>query len=235
MYFNKESIVLASGSPRRQQYLEDLGIGFTVYSVPIDETPFKGEGADLFAVRMAREKAEVVSNQFHRSWVIGGDTVVCLDGEILGKPLDNEDAFSMLMSLSGKEHIVRTGIFLCHAEKKIYDQRIVETKVVFADFDESIARGYVNTGECLDITVGDRQQRCERQRNVHGDHASRLDLLFGPHDADGRNKCVGPFELGNSLLIFPSRTIDMAQQGISFRERVIIDILLIGLRFANRK
>ncbi len=95
MYFNKESIVLASGSPRRQQYLEDLGIGFTVYSVPIDETPFKGEGADLFAVRMAREKAEVVSNQFHRSWVIGGDTVVCLDGEILGKPLDNEDAFSI--------------------------------------------------------------------------------------------------------------------------------------------
>jgi septum formation protein len=150
MYFNKEPIVLASGSPRRQQYLEDLGIGFSVYSVPIDETPFKGEAADLFAVRMAREKAEAVSNQFHRSWVIGGDTVVCLGREILGKPLDNEDAFSMLMSLSGKEHTVRTGIFLCHAEKKIYDQRIVETKVVFADFDESIARGYVNTGECLD-------------------------------------------------------------------------------------
>ncbi|MCK5515386.1 MAG: septum formation protein Maf [Desulfobulbaceae bacterium] len=150
MYCNNESIVLASGSPRRQQYLKDLGISFTVCSASIDETPVKGEGADLFAVRMAREKAEAVSNQFYRSWIIAGDTVVCLGSKILGKPLDNEDAFSMLMSLSGKEHIVRTGIFLCNGEKKIYDQRIVATKVVFADFDESTAWGYVHTGECLD-------------------------------------------------------------------------------------
>lgn len=154
MFCNKEPIVLASGSPRRQQYLQDLGVSFTVCSVSIDETPVKGEDADLFVVRMAREKAEAASNQFNRSWVVAGDTVVCLGRIILGKPLDDEEAVSMLMSLSGKEHTVRTGIFLCNAEKKLSDHRIVTTKVVFADFDESIARGYVSTGECLDKAGG---------------------------------------------------------------------------------
>ena len=150
MFCNKEPIVLASGSPRRRQYLQDLGINFTVCSVSIDETPVEGEDAELFVVRMAREKAEIAGNQFNRSWVVAGDTIVCLGRKILGKPLDNEEAVSMLMSQSGKEHTVRTGIFLCNAEKKLSGHRIVTTKVDFADFDESIARGYVRTGECLD-------------------------------------------------------------------------------------
>ena len=150
MFYSKEPIILASGSPRRQQYLKDLGINFTAYPVIIDETPVKGESADLFVERMAREKADAVSIQFCSSWVVAGDTAVCLGRKIFGKPLDDEEAVSMLMSLSGREHTVRTGIFLCHAEKKLADHRFVETKVTFAGFDESTARGYVSTGECLD-------------------------------------------------------------------------------------
>jgi len=150
MFGNIEPIILASGSPRRKQYLDDLGIDFTVFPVAIDETPVNGEEADLFVERMAREKAAAVSSQFPGSWVIAGDTVVCLGRKILGKPVDNAEALAMLMSLSGKRHTVRTGICLCHGEKKLFSHRLVETKVVFGAFDESTARGYVATGECLD-------------------------------------------------------------------------------------
>lgn len=150
MFCNREPIILASGSPRRKQYLEDLGVSFTVYPVSIDETPFKEEDPDSFIVRMAREKAQAVSGQFGKSWVIAGDTVVCRGRMIFGKPLDDGDAVSMLMSLSGKEHTVRTGVFLCNAEKKVSDYRFVATKVIFADFDESTAKAYVSTGESLD-------------------------------------------------------------------------------------
>jgi len=150
MFCNRESIILASGSPRRQQYLEDLGISFTICPVSIDETPVRGEDAESFVVRMAGEKAEAVCNRFCKSWILAGDTVVCLGQKILGKPLDDDEAVSMLMSLSGRAHTVRTGIFLRHAEKKISAYRFVATKVIFADFDETTARGYVCTGESLD-------------------------------------------------------------------------------------
>lgn len=150
MFCNREPIILASGSPRRKQYLEDLGVSFTVYPVSIDETPFKEEDADTFVVRMAREKAQAASGQFAGSWVVAGDTAVCQGRMIFGKPLDDGDAVSMLMSLSGKEHTVRTGIYLCNAEKEVSDYRFVATKVIFADFDESTAKAYVSAGESLD-------------------------------------------------------------------------------------
>jgi len=150
MFKNSEPIILASRSPRRNQYLCDLGLNFTVSAVSIDESPFMGEGADAFVVRMAREKAMAVSNDFAKSWIIAGDTVVCMDGKILGKPPGREEAVSMLMSLSGREHVVRTGICLCHKERSIIDHRLAATKVLFADFDEPTALSYVATGECFD-------------------------------------------------------------------------------------
>lgn len=150
MFNNIEPIILASGSPRRRRYLEDLGLTFTVVPVSIDETPCREEPADAFVVRMAREKAAAVSENFCGSWVIAGDTVVCLGRIILGKPADKEDALSILMSLSGREHVVRTGICLFHAEKKVFDHRLVATKVIFANFDEMSARAYIESGECLD-------------------------------------------------------------------------------------
>ncbi len=150
MFNNIEPIILASGSPRRRRYLEDLGLTFTVAPVSIDETPLAEETADTFVVRMAREKAAAVSEKYHRSWVISGDTIVCLGRIILGKPADKEEALEMLMSLSGREHVVRTGICLFHAEKKVFSHRLAATKVIFANFDEMTARAYVESGECLD-------------------------------------------------------------------------------------
>jgi len=150
IFSNIEPIILASGSPRRRRYLEDLGLNFTVSPVSINETPFPEETAEVFVVRMATEKAAAGSGKFPGSWVIAGDTVVCLENKILGKPADIEDAVNILMSLSGRDHIVRTGISLFHAEKKVCDHRLVATEVVFADFDEATARAYVDSGECFD-------------------------------------------------------------------------------------
>ena len=150
MFVNNEPIVLASASPRRRHYLDDLGLSFTVCAVTINETPFTGEDADVFVVRMAREKAAAASEKYNRSWIIAGDTVVCLGRQILGKPVDKIDAVSMLMSLSGREHKVLTGVCLSHAGKNVVSHRFTETKVRFADFGERTARAYVGSGEWID-------------------------------------------------------------------------------------
>ena len=125
-------------------------MSFTVCAVSIDETSFSGEDAGKFVVRMAREKAVAVGEKHGNNWIIAGDTAVCLEGRILGKPVDQKDAVSMLMSLSGREHTVRTGICLMHAGKNLINYCSVETKVLFANFDMSIARAYVSSGEWTD-------------------------------------------------------------------------------------
>ncbi len=103
---------------------------------------------------MALEKAAAVSRKFSGSWVVAGDTVVCLGSKILGKPADKEDALDILMSLSGREHEVKTGICLCHADKKVADYRFAVTKVTFVNFDEMTARAYIDSGECFDKAGG---------------------------------------------------------------------------------
>jgi septum formation protein len=154
VFSNREPIILASGSPRRRKYLDELGLSFSVYAVSIDETPFAGEDAVAFVTRMAREKAVVAGEKHGDKWIIAGDTVVCLEGRILGKPVDEQDASAMLMSLSGREHIVRTGLCLLHGGRNLVSSCSVETKVLFASFDMSVARAYVGSGEWTDKAGG---------------------------------------------------------------------------------
>ncbi len=100
--------------------------------------------------RMAREKAAGVSAEFPDSWVISGDTVVCLGDKILGKPADEREAVALLMALSGREHLVKTGFCVAHRSRGVEIIRLVTTKVHFADFPESVAHAYVAAGESLD-------------------------------------------------------------------------------------
>ncbi len=150
MYYNSEQIILASASPRRQQYLQDMGLTFTVQSAAIAEQPIEGEDPTAFVSRMAREKAAVVRASFPEVWIIGGDTIVCLGPRIFGKPADKEDAVVQLMALSGREHSVRTGFCVTHAGRGVEVTKTVATKVFFAPFSEATARAYVATGESLD-------------------------------------------------------------------------------------
>ncbi len=107
-------LVLASASPRRQELLRNAGISFTVEPADVDETPLAGESPRACAERLAREKALAVCRKRPQDGnpVLGADTVVAVDGTILGKPANAEDAVRMLRLLSGRVHQVITGVCL---------------------------------------------------------------------------------------------------------------------------
>lgn len=150
MYRNCREIILASQSPRRQQYLRDIGLNFTIQGASILEEPRGDEGPDSFVVRMAKEKAVVVSASNPDSWVISGDTVVCLGNTIIGKPVNEENAMELLMMLSGKEHDVKTGICVACTTDNVFVTKMVTTKVQFTKFSEKVAQAYLGTGESMD-------------------------------------------------------------------------------------
>lgn len=154
MYNNRESIVLASGSPRRKEFLETLGLRFKVAIAPIDELAIEGELAGDFVLRMAKEKATAVGEHYPDSWIISGDTVVCLGKAILGKPTSKENAVELLMQLAGQTHFVRSGFCLWHQRKNVVRVQSVVTSVRFTRFSERVARAYVATGEPMDKAGG---------------------------------------------------------------------------------
>lgn len=133
-------LVLASGSPRRRELLEGLGVRFTVCPVDLDESPLPGEAPRDYVLRLALEKAAAASGEL----VLAADTTVVVDGEILGKPRDDEDARRMLRLLAGRGHSVLTGIALGKAAE------VDETLVRFAPLSESEIDWYVATGEPRD-------------------------------------------------------------------------------------
>ena len=105
-------LVLASSSPRRQELLRNAGISFSVQAADIDETPLADEMPGQCAERLAREKALAVWNKRPGDLVLGADTIVVVEGAILGKPVDGDDAIRMLRLLSGRVHRVITGVCL---------------------------------------------------------------------------------------------------------------------------
>ena len=150
MYSLQKTLILASSSPRRKAFLDDLGLVYTVEVMPIDETVLPGEDAKTFVCRMASEKGRHISEKNPRSWVVAADTVVCLSDKILGKPTDPDDAVQMLMTLSGNSHTVMTGFSLMCHEAQVHEAHVVTTKVSFTAFGKDDARAYVATGEPLD-------------------------------------------------------------------------------------
>jgi septum formation protein len=143
------SLVLASGSPRRKELLSMLGIPFTVRPADLDETPHPGEAAQPYVGRLSVEKALAVAQP--GELVLAADTTVALDGEILGKPLDVEDAVATLMRLSGRPHQTHTGMAVVDGTTgAVLHQLVDTTQVHMRTYDEVTARWYVATGEPLD-------------------------------------------------------------------------------------
>ena len=108
-------LILASSSPRRKDLLTALGIRFQIVPSTVEEAALNGESPEGQVSRLALAKAEDVMEQFPGSWVLGGDTIVVIDGRILGKPRDKEDAKSMLATLAAKMHEVYTGYALVNS------------------------------------------------------------------------------------------------------------------------
>ena len=147
-------IVLASSSPRRRRLLRELGVVFSVRVPDVDERPLPGELPGPHVRRLALAKARAVSRELvpggAARWVIGADTVVVLDGDILGKPRDAAHAAVMLARLSGRTHEVLTGVALVPACGGRARTAVVRTRVLMKPFDAQAIRRYVASGEPLD-------------------------------------------------------------------------------------
>jgi septum formation protein len=150
MFITNKKIILASGSPRRQAYLNDMGIDFKVLPADIDETPMADELPRSYVTRMARHKALMVMEKNFDTWVVSADTIVTLGDKIFGKPKNVDDAVNTLMLLNGREHEVVTAFCIgLKVESALHEESVV-TKVRFASFAEDIARAYASTGESYD-------------------------------------------------------------------------------------
>ncbi len=147
------SLILASASPRRRELVALLGIPFRVDPADIHEVPPDGHSPEEIARALAREKALAVARRYRSGIVIGADTIVVLDGEILGKPEDTQEALAMLRRLNGREHQVVTGIALLDiVDGKVVREQcdVVCTRVWFRQVSEEHLRRYVDTGEPMD-------------------------------------------------------------------------------------
>jgi septum formation protein len=141
-------LILASASPRRRELLTQIGVACRCCPVDIDETPQPDEPAQAYVERLALEKARVCLQQNPEAVVLGSDTSVVVDGQILGKPVDEEDAVRMLKLLSGREHQVMTAVAVVDGTRQRVET--VTTDVAFIELDEARCRAYWRTGEPCD-------------------------------------------------------------------------------------
>lgn len=147
---NKPQIILASQSPRRRELLNQIGINFITRPVEVDEQPLLEEKAKDYAVRVASEKSLAAFNHYNKALnlpVLAADTTVVLNSEIFGKPVDKDDAFRMLMKLSGESHEVISAVSL---RGKQHWQTLSVSSVRFRPLHEQEVYAYWRTGEQQD-------------------------------------------------------------------------------------
>ena len=146
----QQPLVLASQSPRRRELLEILGEPFSIVVPTIDETPQPGESPESYVVRVARAKATGVASRVIGSVILSADTVVTIDGEILGKPTDRADAMRMLARLSGREHQVYTAVCVIVQPGGQKREGVDRTAVWFKPLTEAEIRNYIDRENVMD-------------------------------------------------------------------------------------
>jgi septum formation protein len=145
-----DPLILASGSPRRRELLAALGIPFTVVISNEPEPLLEGIAPREQTVQLALRKARSVASGLSEGWVLGADTIVVLEGEILGKPADPADAVAMLQRLRDRDHEVFTGLALVNAATGAEHTMSVPAIVTMRNYDDAEIAAYVATGEPLD-------------------------------------------------------------------------------------
>ena len=170
------NVVLASASPRRRELLQTAGVDFTVKVSDADEHIEPDTPPHEAVVSLARQKAQAVAKACPNDLVIGADTVVVYDGAILGKPADAADAARMLRMLSGKTHVVYTGVCLLYGKKE--ETFFEQTQVTFFPLTEQEIDAYVATGEPMDKAgaYGIQGRGCTLVQSICGDYFNVVGL-----------------------------------------------------------
>lgn len=146
---DQPGLVLVSGSPRRKRILTDAGLRFEIIVPSVDEHIRPELPPEMLAMDLAGQKVKSIEPDGHRVY-LGCDTIVVLDGEILTKPVDEEDAFRKLRKLSGNCHSVFTGLALLDSRRDRLHQMYEESRVCFNELTDEAVRTYIATGEPLD-------------------------------------------------------------------------------------
>ena len=144
------AIVLASGSPRRKQLLEQIDLEFLVIPSQVHEDFDLDLSPEKFVEHYAKEKAKDIAKAHPDKWIIGADTIVVLNAEILGKPKDREDSFRMLKMLSGNTHQVFTGVSIQQSKMQVSDTFHEYTNVTFNTLDDMLISYYIDTYKPFD-------------------------------------------------------------------------------------
>lgn len=147
-------LILASASPRRKELLRLVGLNFEIKPSNAKEIFLKGETPEEHVLRLSEEKAVSVSIHNPDAWVLGADTIVIINGEVLGKPAVADEAREMLRKLSGRKHKVITGFCLTRKNNDIIVKNTVESSVVFKEISEDEIDWYVRKKEPYDKAGG---------------------------------------------------------------------------------
>ena len=172
-------VILASQSPRRRELLSQIGIAHDVRPADIDETVWPGEEPAAHAERLACTKAHTLALQHPDALVIGSDTIVVIDGAILGKPADAGEAVAMLERLAGREHTVVTAVAVAHKGRTLSGVEVVT--VCFRPLTRQQIAQYVATGEPMDKAgaYGIQGFGATLIERIHGDYFAVMGLPLG--------------------------------------------------------
>jgi len=172
------SIILASASPRRQELLKGIGLKFDVIPSGVNEDALDGETPRGHVLRLSKDKSFAVSQNNPDAWVLGADTAVIIDGEVLGKPGTQKEARIMLKKLSGREHRVITGFTIVNKSTDVIISDAVESSVLFKKILEDEMNWYVKTEEPYDKAGGYAVQGMAAffVREIHGSYTNVIGL-----------------------------------------------------------
>lgn len=145
-----QKIILASGSPRRREIFTKLGINFQYVTSNVDEKFNSDSPVEDEIVRVAAAKAYSVAAIYPEAFIVGADTIVVLDNEVIGKPEDKSDAQQILRKLSGKKHLVLTGVAVINKKSKICERFYEKTDVYFKKLNNEIINWYIDSEEPMD-------------------------------------------------------------------------------------
>lgn len=172
-------LILGSASPRRREILSRLGLTFDVQAADIDEAIALGESPELYVARLAEEKAHAIAQGCRgAAAVLGADTTVVIDHEVLGKPLDLADSERMLRKLRGRDHLVHTAVALVLLPEGETRVITVSTRVRFRDFSDATLHGYVQSREGMDKagSYGIQELGQALVAEIHGSYSNVVGL-----------------------------------------------------------